>query len=118
MHYDHIHLAMKNGGIFDKGGWLKAGGMGMNLTGKPEAVFTADQFAVLERNVGQMETLLSAVRGYRSPGLRGGDVATPETYESGRGSLTIESGAFALSGPDPYKVSLLVVDRVAEKVGL
>jgi phage-related protein len=41
-HWDHIHWAMANGGVlpklYDQGGWLPAGGLGMNQTGKPEAV--------------------------------------------------------------------------------
>ena len=43
-HWDHIHLAMKNGGVlpklYDQGGWLPSGGLGVNQTGKPEAVLT------------------------------------------------------------------------------
>lgn len=43
-HFDHIHWAMANGGIlpgvYDRGGWLPAGGVGVNLTGRPEAVLS------------------------------------------------------------------------------
>lgn len=43
-HWDHIHWAMKNGGVlpklYDQGGWLPSGGIGVNQTGKPEAVLT------------------------------------------------------------------------------
>jgi phage-related minor tail protein len=43
-HYDHVHWAMKNGGVlpklYDQGGWLPSGGLGVNQTGKPEAVLT------------------------------------------------------------------------------
>jgi len=43
-HLDHIHWAMKNGGVlpklYDQGGWLPSGGLGVNRTGKPEAVLT------------------------------------------------------------------------------
>lgn len=43
-HWDHIHWAMAHGGIlpgvFDRGGWLPAGGVGVNLTGRPEAVLS------------------------------------------------------------------------------
>lgn len=43
-HFDHIHWAMKNGGVlpklYDQGGWLPSGGIGVNQTGKPEAVLT------------------------------------------------------------------------------
>lgn len=43
-HFDHIHWAMKQGGVlpklYDQGGWLPSGGIGVNQTGKPEAVLT------------------------------------------------------------------------------
>lgn len=43
-HFDHIHWAMKHGGVlpklYDQGGWLPSGGIGVNQTGKPEAVLT------------------------------------------------------------------------------
>lgn len=46
-HFDHIHWAMKNGGVlpklYDQGGWLPSGGIGVNQTGKPEAVLTPDE---------------------------------------------------------------------------
>jgi hypothetical protein len=46
-HFDHIHWAMKNGGVlpklYDQGGWLPSGGLGVNQTGKPEAVLTPDE---------------------------------------------------------------------------
>ena len=48
-HWDHVHLAMANGGIvpklYDQGGWLPTGvSVVENRTGKPEPVFTGDQF--------------------------------------------------------------------------
>ncbi|WP_282847218.1 tape measure protein [Microbacterium oxydans] len=50
-HYNHVHLAMASGGVvpklYDQGGWLPHGGMGLNLTGKPEAVLTPDESAAL-----------------------------------------------------------------------
>jgi tape measure domain-containing protein len=43
-HYNHVHLAMANGGVvpklYDQGGWLPHGGMAVNKSGKPEAVLT------------------------------------------------------------------------------
>ena len=43
-HFDHVHWAMRNGGVlpklYDQGGWLPSGGLGVNRTGKPEAVLT------------------------------------------------------------------------------
>ena len=55
MHYDHVHWAMANGGIipglYDQGGWLPDGGVGVNLTGKPEAVLTPEESAALKNGV-------------------------------------------------------------------
>lgn len=43
-HYNHVHLAMANGGVvpklYDQGGWLPDGGMAVNRSGQPEAVLT------------------------------------------------------------------------------
>jgi tape measure domain-containing protein len=51
-HWDHVHWAMKNGGVipglFDQGGWLPHGGVGVNLTGRPEAVLTPEESAGLK----------------------------------------------------------------------
>lgn len=51
-HWDHVHWAMKNGGVipslYDQGGWLPDGGVGVNLTGRPEAVLTPDESAALK----------------------------------------------------------------------
>lgn len=51
-HWDHIHWAMKNGGVlpklYDQGGWMPSGGLGMNQTGKPEAVLTPAESAGLK----------------------------------------------------------------------
>lgn len=50
-HYDHVHLAMANGGVvpklYDQGGWLPSGGMAVNKSGKPEAVLTPAQSEAL-----------------------------------------------------------------------
>lgn len=53
MHYDHIHWAMKDGGIvpnlYDDGGYLPPGlSMIANKTGKPEAIFTHEQSMALQ----------------------------------------------------------------------
>ncbi|BDZ40828.1 hypothetical protein GCM10025865_01270 [Paraoerskovia sediminicola] len=52
MHFNHIHWAMKNGGVlpklYDQGGWMPHGGVGVNLTGKPEAVLTPDESRALK----------------------------------------------------------------------
>lgn len=56
-HWDHIHWAMANGGVlpklYDQGGWLPAGGLGMNQTGKPEAVLTPAESNALKSGLGQ-----------------------------------------------------------------
>jgi hypothetical protein len=56
-HYDHIHWAMKNGGVlpklYDQGGWLPSGGIGMNQTGKPEAVLTPAESHALKAGLNQ-----------------------------------------------------------------
>lgn len=57
MHYNHVHLAMANGGVvpklYDQGGWIPHGGMGLNLTGKPEAVLTPDESKALKKGLNQ-----------------------------------------------------------------
>ncbi len=51
-HWDHVHWAMRNGGVvpalYDNGGWLPSGGLGINATGKPEAVLTPDESRALK----------------------------------------------------------------------
>lgn len=52
MHYNHVHWAMANGGLlYDQGGWIPHGGVGVNLSGKPEAVLTPDESAALKAGV-------------------------------------------------------------------
>jgi hypothetical protein len=52
-HYNHVHLAMANGGVwpglYDNGGILPHGGMGVNLSGKPERVLNPEQTREWER---------------------------------------------------------------------
>ena len=56
-HFDHIHWAMANGGIwgggprlYDNGGYLPPGmSMVMNATGKPEPVLTTTQLSLLQQ---------------------------------------------------------------------
>jgi hypothetical protein len=120
MHYNHVHLAMKNGGIFDNGGWLQPGGVGMNMGKKPEAVFTASQFEAIERNLVQIDALLAGTRGWRaSQGLTGrnGQAANAGGTDNSR-NVTIAPGAIQLQGEDPYTTSLLVVNRIAERVAI
>lgn len=54
MHYDHVHWAMRAGGIlgnlpkvYDKGGWIPSGGMAVNRSGKPEAVLNPEESRAL-----------------------------------------------------------------------
>lgn len=58
-HYNHVHLAMANGGVvpklYDQGGWIPHGGMGINLSGKPEAVLTNDESLALRRGLGGLQ---------------------------------------------------------------
>lgn len=51
-HFDHVHWAMANGGVlpklYDQGGWIPDGGVGVNLSGRPEAVLTPEESAGLK----------------------------------------------------------------------
>jgi hypothetical protein len=55
-HRNHIHLGMRNGGVlprlYDQGGWMPSGGVGVNLSGKPEAVLTPDESNALKAGLG------------------------------------------------------------------
>lgn len=54
-HYSHVHLAMANGGViprlFDNGGILPHGGMGVNLSGRPERVLNPDQTRAFDQGM-------------------------------------------------------------------
>lgn len=56
-HWDHIHLAMANGGVlprlYDQGGWMPHGGVGVNLSGRPEAVLSPAESAGLKAALAQ-----------------------------------------------------------------
>lgn len=62
-HFDHIHWAMRRGGIlpsvYDQGGWLPPGGVGVNRTGKPEAVLSPAQSQALVDGRGQRPVSLT-----------------------------------------------------------
>lgn len=51
-HFDHVHWAMANGGIlpklYDGGGWMNHGDVGINRTGRPEAVLDPDESRALK----------------------------------------------------------------------
>ena len=44
-HYNHLHAD------YDDGGWLPPGGRGMNLSRRPEPVFSAEQWEILKGNL-------------------------------------------------------------------
>lgn len=60
-HWNHVHLAMAGGGVipklYDNGGWLPHGGIAMNLSGRPEPVFTDEQWGLM-RSGGSPSTLV------------------------------------------------------------
>lgn len=68
-HYNHVHIAatkdaasqilgMLGGAIFDSGGLLKPGQVGVNLSGRPEAVLDPDETVALKRGLGGRHELL------------------------------------------------------------
>ncbi|MCE0510842.1 tape measure protein [Microbacterium sp. KKR3/1] len=64
-HYNHVHLAMANGGVvpklYDQGGWLPDGGLAVNRSGKPEAVLTPAESSALRNGLGGMPSELVIV---------------------------------------------------------
>lgn len=64
-HWDHIHWAMRNGGIlsgvYDRGGWLPAGGVGVNLTGRPEAVLSPAESQALKDGLGRSAPMVGTM---------------------------------------------------------
>lgn len=50
MHFNHVHVGFKDGGVFgapflhDQGGWHEPGELSVNMTRKPEAVLTDQQW--------------------------------------------------------------------------
>lgn len=93
---DHVHWAMKLGGVlkrfglFDQGGWLNSGGIAVNMSRKPEAVLTADESAGLkamgtDKLVDLLHELIEAVRDV-APGVGS------HIRGSGRGLITKARG--------------------------
>lgn len=75
---DHIHWAMRNGGIFkyDDGGWLEPGSTGVNLGKRPEAVLTPEESAGLKglgvgELIDKLDELIDAVERV-APGVTAG----------------------------------------------
>jgi tape measure domain-containing protein len=52
-HFSHVHWAMRHGGVlpqlYDQGGWMPHGGIGMNLSGRPERVLSPEESERYER---------------------------------------------------------------------
>lgn len=65
--------------------------------------------------VGSMTLGAVEVAGATVSTIPASDSAAPATSTS---TFTVAPGAFQLSGPDPYKVSTLVVDKLAERVAV
>lgn len=64
MHWNHVHWAMKNGGVFDNGGLLQPGlSMVYNGTGEPEPVLTSQQWNAGMGSVNIHVTVQNAVIG-------------------------------------------------------
>ena len=49
--------------LYDQGGWLPHGGVGVNLSGKPEPVFTAAQWSSLSDMIRTLGDLVPAIKG-------------------------------------------------------
>lgn len=80
MHFDHIHAAYAQGGIFtglfDKGGYLPPGlSLVLNNTGKPEPVLTDDQWERLAETRGDI-----TINNYNVPMDHAGEVARTTLY--------------------------------------
>lgn len=66
-HYDHVHWSMAQGGIvpqlFDSGGWLQPGlTLAENRTGKPEPVFTSEQWDRMGGNTYNVQAMLDPTK--------------------------------------------------------
>lgn len=69
MHYNHIHWGMKDGGVwggpqasvYDNGGMLPPGGVAVNLSNRPEPVFSGQQWDTLQSQRALPETLVLRV---------------------------------------------------------
>lgn len=88
-HYNHVHLAMANGGVvpklYDNGGWLPHGGVAMNLSGRPEPVFNSEQWDTMRRAGNGPEVVVVRIGEHEFVGyvedLAGGVVRTAAMVE-------------------------------------
>lgn len=55
------HLPAK---LYDRGGWMKHGDVAVNKSGKPEPVFTNQQWGVLSRGFVELGKLVPAIKGW------------------------------------------------------
>jgi hypothetical protein len=73
-HWDHVHWAMANGGmLFDQGGMMKHNTVGVNKSGKAEAVLTNREtkaYQAVARNMATMAAGTVASNTYRADGGR------------------------------------------------
>lgn len=80
MHYNHVHWSMKDGGtwpgakVYDDGGWLPPGGVAVNLSDRPEPIFSADQWDSIDKGASNGgfedgQVLVLEVDGERFPAM-------------------------------------------------
>lgn len=46
-HFSHVHVGFNKGGVYDNGGWLPPGGAAVNMSNRPEPVFSGAQWDLL-----------------------------------------------------------------------
>lgn len=105
-HSDHVHAAMKDGGVlpnlYDRGGWLKHGQMGVNLSGKPEAVLTNDESRGLK-------ALLSGGGLGARPAVLGANVGSSVSVAAPQNRVvdnSVNIGEYKVVNPVPEKASV------------
>ena len=113
-HWDHVHWAMKDGGIvpklYDKGGILGPDDIGINRTGKPESVLTYEESRGLK-------ALVNAPGLMRSPTLsmpQGLVTATQAVPQIQDNSINIEHLTITNPTPEPISES---IPRAIRRVG-
>lgn len=103
MHWNHVHWAMKNGGVlpglFDDGGLLQHGQIGVNRSGKPEAVLDPEQTKMF-RNLFQGSGITAMPAMSAMPGL---GVSTNNANRIIDNSVNIDK--FITNNPVPERAS-------------